>query len=243
MMEPRIKYAKTSDGVNIAYYVIDSGPPLVWTSHFWGSRLSRMWAMARNRRLTESLAEHFTVVRYDGQGCGLSDREPADYALEARLRDIEAVVTRAGLDEFYLYGNGHGTPAAVAYAAQYPERVSRLVLSRPYARGSDLYRDSPTMRFVAGLEPVTVEEQWEFTTLAMAGRTVGPSDPTHVQEVAQLYRDSMEPLEMLAFRDATRQIDITPLLPGVAAPTLIIYEETDFDLIYRKVRRAELKVG
>ena len=27
-MEPRIKYAKTEDGVSIAYYAIGDGPPL-----------------------------------------------------------------------------------------------------------------------------------------------------------------------------------------------------------------------
>src|SRR5574341_610678 len=176
-MEPRIQYCTTSDGVNIAYYVIGSGPPLVWTGHFWGSHLSRMWATPRLRFLSESFAEHFTVVRYDGRGSGLSDREPADYSLEARLRDIEAVVARVGLDQFYLFGNGHGTPAAVAFAVRFPERVSRLVLSQPYARGADLYRDSPTMRFVAGLEAVTVEDQWEFTTLAIASRSAGAANP------------------------------------------------------------------
>ncbi len=28
-MEPRIQYAKTSDGVNIAYWTMGAGPPLV----------------------------------------------------------------------------------------------------------------------------------------------------------------------------------------------------------------------
>jgi hypothetical protein len=29
-MEPQVKYAKTTDGVNIAYYTLGSGPPFVW---------------------------------------------------------------------------------------------------------------------------------------------------------------------------------------------------------------------
>ena len=31
-MEPRIQYAKTEDGVNIAYATIGEGPPLVWSA-------------------------------------------------------------------------------------------------------------------------------------------------------------------------------------------------------------------
>ncbi len=36
-MEPRIQYAKTTDGVNIAYAVLGSGPPMVGASNVWGS--------------------------------------------------------------------------------------------------------------------------------------------------------------------------------------------------------------
>ncbi len=31
-MEPRIQYVRSSDGVNIAYAVFGSGPPIVWTA-------------------------------------------------------------------------------------------------------------------------------------------------------------------------------------------------------------------
>ena len=36
-MEPRIQYAKTSDGVMVGYAVVGSGPPLVFASQIWGS--------------------------------------------------------------------------------------------------------------------------------------------------------------------------------------------------------------
>jgi hypothetical protein len=35
-MEPRIQYAKTSDGVSIAYCVVGDGQPLVYASNAWG---------------------------------------------------------------------------------------------------------------------------------------------------------------------------------------------------------------
>jgi pimeloyl-ACP methyl ester carboxylesterase/class 3 adenylate cyclase len=227
-MEPRIQYATTSDGVSIAYYVLGDGPPLLWVSGLWGSHLSRLWTVAHNRRAVESLAEHFTVIRYDGRGSGMSDRDPSDYSLEGRLRDIEAVVTRVGVGKLNILGLGHGALAAVAFAARFPRHVARLVLSNPYARGDDLYKESPRMRFVAALEAVTVEDQWEFTSQAIVSRSA-PRDHQHlVQEVARVCRDSMGPLELLAFRDANRQIDVTDLLSQIEAPTLIIYTEVDF---------------
>ncbi len=36
-MEPRIQYAKTSDGVSIAYAVFGDGPAIVFPSTIWGN--------------------------------------------------------------------------------------------------------------------------------------------------------------------------------------------------------------
>jgi class 3 adenylate cyclase len=38
----------------------------------------------------------------------------------------------------------------------------------------------------------------------------------------------MGPGELLAFRDANKRIDVTPLLPQIVAPTLVVHSETDF---------------
>ena len=81
-MEPRIRYAKTSDGVNIAWYAVGQGPHLVIASALFATHLSEQWKVAPRRRTIETFARHFTVVRYDGRGSGLSDREPRDYSLE-----------------------------------------------------------------------------------------------------------------------------------------------------------------
>ncbi len=226
-MEPRIRYAQTSDGVNIAWYALGQGPYLVVASALFATHLSEQWKVAPRRRTIETLARHFTVVRYDGRGSGLSDREPRDYSLEGRVRDIEAVVRDAGADRFHLFSGGHGGLAAVAYASRYPEQVDRLVLVDPYAKGDDLYRDSPRMRFVAGLASVTVEEQWEYTSLALATRSTSPAEAPYIPQLAALIRASMGPQELLEFREATRKLDITSLLPQVQAPTLIIHADAD----------------
>ena len=77
------------------------------------------------------------LVRFDGRGSGLSEREVTDFSLEARMLDVEAVVERLGLQRFDLYATLHTGPLAIAYAVRNPERVSRLVLSCSYAAASD----------------------------------------------------------------------------------------------------------
>src|SRR4030067_709391 len=89
------------------------------------------------------------LVRYDGRGSGLSDREVSDYSLEAWLLDLEAVVERLGLERFALWGSGLAGPTAIAYAARYPERVSHLLLWCSYVRGSDFWRSPRNQAFRA----------------------------------------------------------------------------------------------
>ena len=90
-MEPRIQYAKTEDGVNIAFWTFGKGePPLVYMEGPPYSHLQLEWQIPAYRTEYELLAEKRKVVRYDGRGSGLSDREVSDYSHDAHLLDLEA---------------------------------------------------------------------------------------------------------------------------------------------------------
>ena len=69
------------------------------------------------------------LVRYDGRGFGLSDRDVNDFTLEARLRDLEAVVEDLGLERFAIYAVSAGGPVGIAYTVAHPERVEALILA------------------------------------------------------------------------------------------------------------------
>ena len=42
-MEPQVQYAKTSDGVSIAFYALGEGKPLVWMSAWPYQHLQLEW--------------------------------------------------------------------------------------------------------------------------------------------------------------------------------------------------------
>ncbi len=222
-MEPEVRYCTTSDDVRIAYDVTGRGPPTVWVSPIWGSHLSVTWRDPRTRQFLETLAADFTLVRYDGRGSGLSQREPFDFSLEARLRDLEAVIDRTQTGSFALLGNLQGCQAAITYATRHPDRVSALILNNAYASGPRFFQESPAARFFVALQEVT-EEQWDSVTLAISNR-MGPPDPEAAERFAELLRASMTPAGLLKLRDATRNIDLTPLLKDVSAPTLVVHQE------------------
>ena len=85
-MEPRIQYAKTSDGVNIAFWTLGEGMPLVEMPTLPWSHIQLEWQNAGYRSFYERLAENRRLVRYDSRGTGLADRDLPRYSLEASDR-------------------------------------------------------------------------------------------------------------------------------------------------------------
>jgi DNA-binding SARP family transcriptional activator len=135
----------------------DLGPPLVkaanWLTHLQRELDSPVW-----RHWIHELGRRSTLIRYDDRGCGLSDRDPPDHSLEARVADLEAVVDAARLERFPLLGVSGGGAVAIEYAARHPERISRLVLYGAYARGRA--RRGPTAAAEAELMIGLVQTGW-----------------------------------------------------------------------------------
>jgi len=217
-MEPRIQYAKTTDGVSIAFWTLGEGTPLVHLPLTF-SHIELEWQIAECRRWYESLAQNRKLVRYDIRGEGLSERNVTDFSLDALLLDVEAVVDRLGLEKFALLGPQHSGPAAIAYAARHPERVSHLLVWCTYARASDWLR-SPDIESVRAL----MGKDWAFYTEAAAHTLLGWSAGEPARRYAALIRESMTPEFLRAVViPALNEIDVTPFLPQVRSPTLVLH--------------------
>jgi class 3 adenylate cyclase len=238
-MEPRIQYAKTSDGVSIAYAAFGDGPTIVVAPSMWGDIHMYPVGPLPVRRVTDGLVERgWRVVCYDGRGLGSSDRGGSDFSLEGRLRDLEAVIDVTGVDHFTLSGTMQGGPVAIAYSVRHPESASRLVLFNSFARGADYYEAIPSMRVARDLRD-TAEDQWEFYTLALANSILGFSDSEFARRLASVFRASISPKSYLAYRDAEKEIDVTSLLGSVSVPTLVVDDRSttlgDFSALAQKL--------
>jgi class 3 adenylate cyclase len=217
-MEPRIQYAQTEDGVNIAFSTLGEGMPLVQMVMGGYTHLQLEWEIPQIRRVYERLAQNRMLVRYDSRGSGLSDRDVTDYSLEAHLLDLGAVVDRLGSERVALMPSGVPGPVAVAYAVRHPERVSHLVLWCSYARASDLWT-SPQVKGLMGL----LDSDWELATETSAHSVIGWSEGEASHQFAALVRESVTPEAGKAAWVASSEVDVTALLSEVRSPTLIIH--------------------
>ncbi len=211
-MEPRIQYAKTTDGVSIAYCAEGDGPPFVLVS--LPSHLSAEWRMLG--ATYERLAKDVRLVRLDHRGFGLSDREPEDMSLDAYVSDLEAVVDKLELSQFVLFSNAPpSTPIAIAYAARHSNRVSRLLLT-----GSVRNEPSRSEQFESILNMPGVD--WEFKSQTLARIMMGWDDEETARSSAELIRRSVDLEGFKRFSEAAHGWDVSDLLPLVSSPTLVM---------------------
>ena len=214
-MEPRIKYAKTSDGVNIAFTTYGEGPALIWSHQPNVSHVQREWQIPIFRAFFAAFAAQRMLVRFDTRGVGLSDRDVDDFSLEARVRDLEAVVEHLHLKQFSLLGLHEGGLPAIAYAAKHPGRVSHLVLVNCYANGEKMWGSQ------RGQALGHLVDDWELFTENLQAQGFG-SGLEGSTRYAEFVRECITPEVLVRQRETEIQIDISSLLPEIQAPTLVV---------------------
>jgi DNA-binding winged helix-turn-helix (wHTH) protein/pimeloyl-ACP methyl ester carboxylesterase len=238
--EQQIRFCTTDDGVRIAFATTGNGRPLVKTAN-WLSHLEFDWRSPIWRHWLDELSRDGTLVRYDERGCGLSDRDPADFSFEGWLRDLESVVESLSLGRFPLLGISQGGPVAIAYAARHPERVSHLVLYGTYGRGRNLRNPSPEL----------VEEREALLTLTAHGW--GRDDAAYRQIFTSGFVPGATAEQQRWFNDAQREstsgenavrfmrafdaITVEDLLPGLDVPALVLHARGDRRVPFEEGRR------
>jgi class 3 adenylate cyclase/pimeloyl-ACP methyl ester carboxylesterase len=212
---PPIKYARTSDGVNIAYFTIGQGPPLVLVHAIPYAHLEMEWADPGYRSFDERLARGSTLVRYDNRGSGLSDREIENYDLESLILDIEAVVDRLGFEKFALLGVSQGATAAIAFAVKHPERVTHLVMWCPF--------DAETPVDDELIHALRATGNYELTVQTIAHELVaGWEHSEHARRYARLHLEGVDREPLMEGRRSAR-FPVVHLLPSVTCPALVIH--------------------
>ncbi len=217
-MEPQIRYAPASDGTSIAYWSIGTGPPIVQTPLLPFSHIEMEWQIPELREWYERLARGATLIRYDGRGNGLSQRDAADVSLEAHLRDLEAVVADIGPEPVTLVGVFHTGPAAIAFTARHPDLVSRLVLWCTYAAGTDYWRADQA----EGLRALRQADYQLFLRTA-AHELVGWDEGRQADRFAEIMLRAVAPEEADRLLAATRDTDVTAELGEIVCPTLVVH--------------------
>jgi DNA-binding CsgD family transcriptional regulator/pimeloyl-ACP methyl ester carboxylesterase len=217
---PPLRSARTGDGVTLAWTALGVGPPLIWMPSM--GNLVAQWRVPPLRRAYERLAGSFRLVLYDGRGTGASDRrvDHAGLGLDGQLHDLAAVVEAVGPEPVALLGYYHSVPAAIAYAAAHPRRVSRLVLFGGALRLRDSMSPQQTQALLS-----LIDQDWDLFAETAAHTWLGWQAGESGRLIAESFRTAATPtLARALFAEAGR-IDVSELASQVHAPTLVLHRQ------------------
>jgi pimeloyl-ACP methyl ester carboxylesterase len=225
-MKQRIAYAMTRDGVRIAYASLGQGSPIVRTSH-WMTHVQHDLSSTIWRHALLSLASRHRLISYDARGEGHSQREVDELSFDAWLTDLEAVIEAAGLDRFALFGASQGAATAIAYAASHPDRVTHLILYGGFANNRLRWDDKTSFDLARNL----IRQGWGSNHDAyrqwFTSRFLPDGSADQFRDFNKMMRQSATPEIAEMHLAAAAEIDVTPLLPRIRAPTLVLHCEGD----------------
>ena len=193
-----------------------------WLTHIEYDWESPIWSP-----LLQQLAARYRLIRYDGRGNGLADREVGDISFAAFVRDLETVVEVDGVKRSAFLGISQGAAVAIAYAVRHPDRVSKLILYGGYAQGRNKRGSAAEAEMAPGLPCHHAARLGrrafglhEGLQLGVLSRTASPQQ---IKWLVDLQRVTTSPENAARIRNACDDIDVVSLLPKVQVPTLVLH--------------------
>lgn len=220
-LRPRVRYAKTEDGVSIAYSVQGEGPALVVVPFFIES-FALEHLVPEYQAFMQRLGEGRKLVRFDIRGTGISQRDVGDLSLAGVVRDLDAVVRGAGMARFSLFAGTIGGPAAISYAGTHPDQVSDLILYGTFARLLDALTHEALEGFIH-----LARADWFHASQMFADMGSRRQSPEAGLQLARWYRESITGDALARLIAANFEADATEFLPLVEGRTLVIHRLGD----------------
>lgn len=214
---PTIRYAKTADGLRIAFHTVGRGPGCIVLFAYHVNHLELNWQVAPHRQGMEFLARHFTVVTLDLRGAGLSERRVDSLSLELFGRDIEAVLAALHMERVAIVAMGPSAPTAFQFAKQTPGRVTSIVLLQA--------GESEANRRLLGLRAVSPEVE-----ARLRGVLIGGDDNANANALAAAARASLDADVLRQWERLLAETRASDIASDVATPTLFLHA-TDDDVI------------
>lgn len=224
---PPTQYARSGD-YYLAYQLFGKGAHTILFVGGFLSHLEIMWEEPGVARFLQRLSRFARVIMFDKRGVGLSDRIGSSPTIEETMEDILVILNTAGCDQAAIMSVSEGGPAAIMFAATYPNRTSHLILygtmpkwvrsyDYPWALSRSQYDQWLGMMIDNWGAPVSLQQ-------------FAPSqadNPNLQRWWGKMLRQAATPGSVRDVLEALRDIDVRPVLAHANVPALILHRTGD----------------
>ena len=234
MEMPETRYARTSDGVHIAYQVLGDGPVDFIYIAPWVSHVEFRWKEPRYASYLRRIASFSRLIMFDKRGMGMSDPVPTDQLPDAdtRMDDVLAVLDAVGSERAIVYAASESGAIAMLFAATYPDRTLALVLHGTFPSvGPDVPWGYSVDAYEA--DRSAIERGWGTEGYILHEFPNMHDDPQLVRWFASYLRHAMSPGAAVAQWQMEWETDVRAILPTIHVPTLILHRQEDMPEAHR----------
>jgi len=164
------------------------------------------------------LAAEMRVVRPDMRGFGQSTPMSRHYAWspDRIADDYVALMDQLGTERFHVVGAKVGGTMALRLAARHPSRLQTLTVLGPPTRGADT-----AARYLGWASDIEKSDVESWARATMSGR-LGADFPADGAEwwIKLMGRTALS--TQLGFLSSVPKVDVTPDLPNIRCPTLVL---------------------
>lgn len=243
METPDTLYAKTSDGVYLAYQVVGEGPvDVAYGFNPDEGNVDLMWEEPDWRPFLAGTAEFARVILHDRRGTGVSSRNVPPPNLETRVSDLLMVLDVVGSERPILIAGSEPGAMHALFAATQPDRLRSLVWNNPVARTAwapDYPWGLGPDEFERSMEAVArwgtsgyAQEIADWRAAERAGvHAADLGSVEHDQELVHSYarinRNTASPDVAGEINRIYWETDIRAILPTIHTPTALITGRAD----------------
>jgi DNA-binding CsgD family transcriptional regulator/pimeloyl-ACP methyl ester carboxylesterase len=213
-MEQEIHFLDSELGP-FALASIGTGPALVMPC-WWIGSVDVQWEIPGFRAFIEALARRHTVVRYD---------HPRDHSPPAELAQEELLLGRVVRHlggPVSLFGASSSGCVSIAFAADHPELVDRLVLYGAYASGARITTPE-VQESLLGL----VLAHWGLGSRALADVFMPDASAVEREQFAVFQRRVATPADAARRLLGVYSLDASDYLSRVRTPTIVLHRTGD----------------
>jgi class 3 adenylate cyclase len=230
VLAPRTRYASCGE-IDIAYQVFGDGPIDLLLLPGPSIPIDTVDAEPSMYRFHRRLASFARVIRLDQRGIGLSSRVPSLETVGPKYwaKDAISVMNAVGCEQATVVAPGFTSMTGLVLAADYPERVSSLVIinggartlhAPDYPMGVEIDGTDPYTTILT--EPDAVDQG--FDILGIIAPSVA-NDNAFRSWWDMAGNRAASPSMARAVIKIIRHSDVRDTLPRITAPTLILHRD------------------